>query len=210
MAVAAAIWTQRAREAGGTDPWTRRELFTGWRLGLGDPVLESSAVLLLTQDKESCEVRLSPFSSQGHVTAIVGEVEPLRLQLEELNTDRWRLAYADEVMVVTLCCKSTSIEINTPDGIHVLTVAPVLAAAQGSGPAEGSLAAPLTGAIVKIMAQQGDAVTAGQAIVILESMKMEIPIKSVHAGRLVSLTVREGDMVDRGQIIAEISPETEV
>lgn len=209
MAVAAAIWTQRARKSRGLDTWCRRELFTGWRLGLGDPVLEASAVLQLTQGNISCEVKLSPLEPQGHFTAIVGDAEPLRLQLEELSPDRWRLSYAGEVTMVSVCYETDSIEIDTPEGIHVLMVDPVLAAAEGSALKEGSLAAPLTGAIVKVLAQVGDEVAAGDVIAILESMKMEIPIKSVHAGRLTALMVQEGDMIDRGQIVAEIVTESE-
>ncbi len=209
MAVAAAIWTQRVRESRGLDTWCRRELFTGWRLGLGDPVLEASAVLQLTQGNISCEVKLSPLEPQGHFTAIVGDAEPLRLQLEELSPDRWRLSYAGEVTMVSVSYETDSIEIDTPEGIHVLMVDPVLAAAEGSAVKEGSLAAPLTGAIVKVLAQVGDEIAAGDVIAILESMKMEIPIKSVHAGRLTALMVQEGDMIDRGQIVAEIVAESE-
>jgi acetyl-CoA carboxylase biotin carboxyl carrier protein len=57
----------------------------------------------------------------------------------------------------------------------------------------------------KVTAGKGDAVSAGDTIVILESMKMEIPVTAEHSGTLVELHVREGDVVQEGDVIGVIS-----
>ena len=60
----------------------------------------------------------------------------------------------------------------------------------------------ITGRVWKIEAQPGDQVAVDQPIVILESMKMEIPIAAPAAGRVAEICVTEKDVVEEGQIIA--------
>ena len=56
----------------------------------------------------------------------------------------------------------------------------------------------------KIMVSEGDSVDDGDTLVILESMKMEIPVLAEAAGRVTSLSVGEGDVVQEGDVIAVI------
>jgi acetyl-CoA carboxylase biotin carboxyl carrier protein len=56
----------------------------------------------------------------------------------------------------------------------------------------------------KIVANQGDAVAEGDTLVILESMKMEIPVLAESSGTLTALQVTEGQVVQEGDIIAVI------
>jgi len=56
----------------------------------------------------------------------------------------------------------------------------------------------------KVVVQQGDAVEDGDTLVILESMKMEIPVVAESAGTVTELRVNEGDVVQEGDVIAVI------
>ncbi|HUB40321.1 MAG TPA: biotin/lipoyl-binding carrier protein [Streptosporangiaceae bacterium] len=56
----------------------------------------------------------------------------------------------------------------------------------------------------KVVAAQGDAVADGDTLVILESMKMEIPVLAEGSGTLTKLAVAEGDVVQEGDLIAVI------
>ena len=56
----------------------------------------------------------------------------------------------------------------------------------------------------KVVAAQGDRVDDGDTLVILESMKMEIPVLAEEAGTITSIHVAEGDVVQEGDLIAEI------
>jgi biotin carboxyl carrier protein len=56
----------------------------------------------------------------------------------------------------------------------------------------------------KVVVSQGDAVADGDTLVILESMKMEIPVLAEAAGTVTALHVGEGDVVQEGDVIAEI------
>jgi acetyl-CoA carboxylase biotin carboxyl carrier protein len=57
----------------------------------------------------------------------------------------------------------------------------------------------------KVVAAEGDQVEDGDTLVILESMKMEIPVLVEEAGTLAKLHVAEGDVVQEGDLIATIS-----
>jgi acetyl-CoA carboxylase biotin carboxyl carrier protein len=56
----------------------------------------------------------------------------------------------------------------------------------------------------KVVASQGDAIADGDTIVILESMKMEIPVLAEASGTLSDLRVSEGQVVQEGDVIAVI------
>ena len=56
----------------------------------------------------------------------------------------------------------------------------------------------------KVVAAVGDQVADGDTLVILESMKMEIPVLAESDGKLAQLVVNEGDVVQEGDLIAVI------
>jgi len=56
----------------------------------------------------------------------------------------------------------------------------------------------------KVLVAQGDSVTDGDTLVILESMKMEIPVVAESSGLVSELAVDEGDVVQEGDLIAVI------
>jgi len=57
----------------------------------------------------------------------------------------------------------------------------------------------------KVVVSQGDSVEEGDTLVILESMKMEIPVVTESAGTVSELKVGEGDVVQEGDVIAVIN-----
>lgn len=56
----------------------------------------------------------------------------------------------------------------------------------------------------KVLVKTGDAVSAGDTLAILESMKMEIPVESPTAGTVLQVRVAEGAQVQEGEVIAII------
>lgn len=56
----------------------------------------------------------------------------------------------------------------------------------------------------KVIVSVGDEIEKGETICILESMKMEIPVESTSSGRVASLNVAEGGVVQEGDVIAII------
>ena len=64
--------------------------------------------------------------------------------------------------------------------------------------------AQITGNIRKIEKAVGDEVAEGDILIIMESMKMEIPVESPAGGRLKEFKVQEGDSVEEGAILAVV------
>ena len=56
----------------------------------------------------------------------------------------------------------------------------------------------------KVVAAKGDSVDDGDTLVILESMKMEIPVLAESAGVVAEIAVEEGDVVQEGDLIARV------
>ncbi len=80
----------------------------------------------------------------------------------------------------------------------------------GSAVAKGSLLAPMPGAVIRLGAESGDIVTAGQPLVWLEAMKMEHTITAPADGVLTELNVAVGQQVEVGAILARVeTPEGE-
>jgi acetyl-CoA carboxylase biotin carboxyl carrier protein len=60
----------------------------------------------------------------------------------------------------------------------------------------------ITGSVWKILKKPGDDVQEEDALMILESMKMEIPVQAEARGKVVEIRVAEGDSVSEGQLLA--------
>jgi acetyl-CoA carboxylase biotin carboxyl carrier protein len=67
-----------------------------------------------------------------------------------------------------------------------------------------SVRAHITGTVWKIEVRVGDVVLEGQTLVILESMKMEMPVESPCAGKVTSIAAREGAAVEEGAVLLDI------
>ncbi len=80
---------------------------------------------------------------------------------------------------------------------------------QGGGPAaaDGSLAASIPAVVSQILVGAGDIVAAGDKLILLESMKMVIPILAPHDGRVGRILCAPGDSVPAGVPLLEIETE---
>ena len=70
-----------------------------------------------------------------------------------------------------------------------------------------SIVSPATGSIWEVNVQPGDVVSRGDTLVVIESMKMEIPVEAPAAGRVVEIRVREGQAVEEGDVLVVLAGE---
>lgn len=75
-------------------------------------------------------------------------------------------------------------------------------AREGTG--SGIVVAPMPGQVRGVLIKEGDAVTEGQSLVILEAMKMELKVNAPHDGIVSKIFVTQGQSVEREQILAEV------
>jgi len=92
----------------------------------------------------------------------------------------------------------------TAHGRHDVELRDVAAAAPRPHGGDGRVKAPIPGTVVRLLAEPGQAVAAGQPILILEAMKMQNEICAGRAGVLASVHVAPGQSVGLGVLLAEI------
>jgi len=68
----------------------------------------------------------------------------------------------------------------------------------------GALLAPMPGLVVQVLVAEGDTVEEGQPLLVIESMKMQMQIRSTCPGRVTGLPVVTGQQVDKGQVLAQV------
>jgi len=76
--------------------------------------------------------------------------------------------------------------------------------AAGHHHAAGELTAPMPGQVRAVNVSEGDAVTKGQTLLLLEAMKMEIRVQAPRDGVVKKLYVQQGQIVEREQMLIEI------
>jgi len=111
--------------------------------------------------------------------------------------------------------KSTTVEVNgkrfevkvwVPESGGVAPVArrAPRAAAASTSSGGGNVTAPMQGTIVKVLVEVGKAVSVGDAVVVLEAMKMENQLQAEKAGTVKSINVKAGDKVGAGDVLVVI------
>lgn len=82
--------------------------------------------------------------------------------------------------------------------------APAPVAAKPAEVGSGSVVAPMPGTILKVLKASGDAVKAGEVVLILEAMKMENEITAPVDGTIASLNLTEGSTVAGGDLLFDV------
>jgi biotin carboxyl carrier protein len=67
----------------------------------------------------------------------------------------------------------------------------------------GCLAAPMHGLVVDVPVHEGDTVEKGQTLVVLESMKMQMQLRSPRAGKVAKVAVQPGNQVEKGALLVQ-------
>jgi biotin carboxyl carrier protein len=99
--------------------------------------------------------------------------------------------------VVTVCGHRFEIEVSDPRRWS----------RQSADRAHGGMqnvAAPMPGKVVRVLVAIGDAVEAGQGIVVVEAMKMQNEMKAPRAGKIAGISAKEGATVAAGEVLATI------
>jgi acetyl-CoA/propionyl-CoA carboxylase biotin carboxyl carrier protein len=190
--IAAALATSlQLRAAASDDPWER---LLGWRADGPAPLrwrLQSEG------DADAVDVLVSPAAVRA------GDGEPRPASAELVAADRLAVtldgrrrewAYAQDGDVTRLGLGGRA--------WGFAEQAALLRA--GEHDEAGSLTAPMPGSVLLVHARDGDSVAAGDVLVVLESMKMELQVVAPASGRVAHVVVAAGDRVAAGQLLVEL------
>jgi pyruvate carboxylase subunit B len=144
-------------------------------------------------------VRVDGREEQAHLTVIPGTPvrhllvgsASLAIVVEQREGGEWRLTVGGTSHLAEVVDERTRhIRTLTGDG------------GKAAGPAH--LKAPMPGLVVRILAKEGEAVQAGQGLVVLEAMKMENELRAATGGVVGAIRVSLGQAVEKGQVLIEL------
>jgi biotin carboxyl carrier protein len=148
-----------------------------YRIGISDNRVTVNDVELHAEQIDDTTVRLhAPETAHGHeVRALAYTVAAGAVQWVFLNGEVYRF------------------EVDQPGGRRTRSVL-----------ATGSLTAPMPATVRRIEVKPGQAVRRGDVLIVLEAMKMELPVRATADGTVARLNCREGELVQPGQELAEL------
>jgi 3-methylcrotonyl-CoA carboxylase alpha subunit len=197
LAVAAAALQaeeQRQRATNETTPWTQAD---GWRLGQHEPrqlILVDNDTDVAYQATGYAGAYTLGHEGSEHGVQLTGEGLTRTLYLGGKRTPVLLWPHGREWEVVL-------------DGLRfAFTVKDPAEDMAGGEAGEDDVRAPMPATVIAVKVKAGDSVTAGQALLVIEAMKMEITLKAPFDGVVDELPFGEGDFVEADTLLAHITP----
>lgn len=161
--------------------------------------------LLVTVDGFSYEVEIDLLPNGDRQITVMVDGAPLKI----LAPDLYRRAGEMEWFIVDDRPYEVMVDpdlewIRSPWAIHSLEVEDQETVALRPATGDGRIKAPIPGQITQIMVRPGETVDAGQALLVLEAMKMENEIRAPRAGRIKTVDVGPGSRVMLNDVLIEI------
>lgn len=136
----------------------------------------------------------------GRVT-VEGGTEPL--QVERLQPGAYRVTDGDRGWSVFVAGTRDTCWVFVEGRVFTLDVAGSASRRRSSVAAHEALAAPMPATVVKILVEAGQTVKKGDTLIVLEAMKMELPVRAPGDGVIAAIDCREGDLVQPGAPLLE-------
>jgi acetyl/propionyl-CoA carboxylase alpha subunit len=143
------------------------------------------------------------FGHSGDVTSLVVGGEAVGYELHEARPDFVDLSIEGVRRRFLVDRVGDLVWVNSSDGQLDLSVVPRFPDTS-THHAAGSLTSPMPGSVIRVIAAAGATVAAGDALVVIEAMKMEHEISAPADGIVTEVLVAEGDQVDTGALLVVI------
>ena len=127
------------------------------------------------------------------------------IEVHHVKGDRLGLLVNGHLRSFTVHRVGEVVHVDGPTGYIQLRELPRFAATSIDEEA-GSLHAPMPGKVIKVLVAEGETVAEGQALVVLEAMKMEHSLRAPHGGIVKDIRAGEGEQVAAGQILVVVEP----
>lgn len=133
-----------------------------------------------------------------------------RAKVAEITADRATIVVDDTSYDVDLveigrrAAPSVSVQRSTPRPA-ASTGSPPSAPTRSPAETSGAVPAPLPGLVLRVQVKEGDAVQAGQPLLVMEAMKMENVVPAPHQGTVRKIFVAEGATVGEGEPLVEVA-----
>jgi 3-methylcrotonyl-CoA carboxylase alpha subunit len=177
-------------------PWAEND---GFRIGGRE-----GAHLMLSSGAERRAVTLFP-EEKGR-WRFADEAGESRLVLLACEGEDWRVELDGETAHFRIAPEGEGIAVFGRSVEAVITEEGAGGGKAGGGGGDGRLMAPIPGQVRRVLVEPGARVTAGQTLIVLEAMKMEITLSAPFDGEVESLAAEEGAQVGEGSLLATLRP----
>jgi len=142
-------------------------------------------------------------AADGSYRATIGE-RTFPVQAQPLRDSGWLLTIGGRRMTVYGAAEGNRRYLHLNGQSYTLTVPDARAKRRSSASAGNDLTAQMPGQVVDVLVAEGETVSAGQTLMLLEAMKMQIRVTAPRDGVVRRLLVAKGALVERGQRLLEI------
>jgi 3-methylcrotonyl-CoA carboxylase alpha subunit len=170
------------------DPWSRRD---GWRLFGG-------AIRHFDLDLDGQHHQVSLHRAHNGALTLAAADRRWAFECKALGADRHDILLGDARTTLSVYAEGERISVFAPGGVRVLQEVDALAHAGEGASAGGRLTAPMPGKVISVLVKAGDAVKAGQAVAVMEAMKMEHTLAAPRDGTVAELLYGAGDQIAEG------------
>jgi acetyl-CoA/propionyl-CoA carboxylase biotin carboxyl carrier protein len=181
------------------DPW---DLANGWRLGGPAPI----PFRLACGDRD-VTVRIT--GTPGRASVVVGEAAPVRASARRV-ADRLEVTFGGRTSTFHRAADGDTLWLAGNGHTWAVEEHSLLESAAVTAAGGGPVTSPMPGTVLVVKAAQGDVVTAGTPLVVVEAMKMEHTVTAPVDGVVTELNVRAGQQVALNQPLAVVTPQEEL
>jgi 3-methylcrotonyl-CoA carboxylase alpha subunit len=198
VVVATAHLVATERQRAGTDPYSRTD---GWRSH------GTWTRHLVWQHNSGPVPAALTYGHAGDLSLVVGEGSAAVTGVLQVSAhpQGWDITWGSQRGVAQVYTDGDRRHVFTPQGAATLQWNDPLAHAGDQEAEVGGLTAPMPGKVVSVLVRVGDRVQAGQALAVMEAMKMEHTIVAPKAGEVTALLYAPGDQVPEGAALLQLS-----
>ena len=127
-------------------------------------------------------------------------------QLDPIGPDEWRVSSARGSAIVHVARYADGCAVHVDGRVYLVEIARTgTPGHRRSSARQHALAAPMPATVLSVVAEIGQALKAGDTVLILEAMKMELPVRAPRDGVVTAIHCSEGELVQPGVTLADMT-----
>jgi biotin carboxyl carrier protein len=142
-------------------------------------------------------VHVTPAGADAPSEMTVSNIAPGRARVVDGNGHVTLVDGVDGRDSIWVRVDDETVEVEVEEGAHQPTRRRSRAGSEG-------LSAPMPATVIRVLVTEGQDVTRGEPLVLLEAMKMELPIRAGRDGRILRIMCREGELVQPGAVLIDM------
>lgn len=159
--------------------------------------------------RKTLQLAANEFEVEPSADAVVVDGTEIPVSAKQVRAGEWSVVAGGNQILVRLHQGSRGLVATVPSGTYTAElVDPRRYRPAGAGGVAGGaneICAPMPGKIVDLLVAEGDAVESGQAVAVVEAMKMQNDVRARQAGTVAQVRVSEGDSVTAHQVLVVLS-----